>query len=174
MALPSKPPNGWGDDLLTSQFDSARANQYATFDNHPMARRLVRVDQLIFTFVNGNINPRPRVPMLFMLRAHSAYRASAGAAMAGQVYEVNGLARTVLELVSYGAYIGDDVTKFQTWSNRGDSEAARKAVKDEFKHSTIRDPLRRCRSRWLRTMSSSTSARSIWALIRTRVGFTPA
>lgn len=132
-------PNGWGKDSLTGYLDEYRGNQFATFDNKRAAvAGLVRIDGLFKRSLDGAINPRPFVPMSFMLRAHSAYRAAAGAVMAGQLYEAQALLRLCLEHGAYGFYIGDDRDRWQRWMNRNDSEAAKKAVRDEFTHNKIK------------------------------------
>ncbi|MER8761982.1 MULTISPECIES: hypothetical protein [unclassified Mesorhizobium] len=134
-----KVPSGWGDDALTEYLDEYRGNQYATFDNkRPAVADLIKIDALFKKFLEGAINPRPPAPMGFFLRAHSAYRAATGAAMACQLYETQGLLRLCLEHGSYGFYIGDDNARWKRWLDRGDSEAAKKVVRNEFTESKIR------------------------------------
>lgn len=120
-AMLLKPPPGWAEDGLTSFFDSVRQNQYATFHNHPFSKRIVAIDGLFMRLLDKPINPRPMMPMNFMLRAHSSWRAGAASAMAGQVYESNALLRAALESTSFGLFIGDDAAKFETFMARHDT-----------------------------------------------------
>lgn len=136
---PVRPPDGWGQDSLTDYLDDFWGNQFATFDNKRAAvADLIRIDGLFKRFLDGAINPRPFVPMGFMLRAHSAYRAAAGAVMAGQLYEAQALLRLCLEHGAYGFYIGADRERWERWMHRNDSEATKKVVRDEFTHNKIK------------------------------------
>ncbi|MER9064853.1 hypothetical protein [Mesorhizobium sp. M0698] len=136
---PARSPDGWGQDSLTDYFDSFRGNQFATFDNkRPAVADLIRIDGLFVRFLHGATNPRPFVPMTFMLRAHAAYRAAAGAVLAGQLYEAQAMLRLCLEHAAYGFYIGADKVRWQRWMNRNDSAAAKHAVRDDFTHNRIR------------------------------------
>ncbi|UVK39950.1 hypothetical protein LHFGNBLO_001365 [Mesorhizobium sp. AR10] len=134
-----KVPQGWGDDALTEYLDEYRGNQYATFNNKRAAvADLIKIDALFKQLLDGPVNPRPMAPMGFFMRAHSAYRAAAGAVMAGQLYEAQGLLRLCLEHGAYGFYIGSDNARWTRWLTRSDSEAAKKVVRNEFTESKIR------------------------------------
>jgi hypothetical protein len=134
-----KPPTGWGKDPLTSYFDEFRGNQYGTFANKQAAvGDLIRIDGLFKRFLDGAINPRPLLPMGFLLRAHSAYRAGANAVMAGQLYEAQAMLRLCIEHGAYGFYIGADDERWKRWMTRNDSPAAKQAVRDEFSHGKIK------------------------------------
>lgn len=132
MSLPPKPPPGWGSDGLTAFFDTVRGNQYATFHNHPFAPRIIAIDALFVRLLHRPINPRPMMPMTFMHRAHSSWRAGAAAAMSGQVYESNALLRAALEATSYGLFIGDDATKFEIFMARHDTPEGADKVRSTF------------------------------------------
>lgn len=132
MTLPPKPPPAWGSNGLTQFFDKVRQNQYATFHNHPFSVRIVAIDGLFMRLLDTPINPQPMMPLTFMLRAHSAWRAGAAAAMSGQVYESNALLRSALEATSYGLFIGDDVSKFEAFMARHDTLDAADKVRSTF------------------------------------------
>lgn len=132
-------PRGWGDDPLTSYLDNYRDNQIATFANkRAQVADLIRIDGLLLKLLHGAVNPRPFVPMTFMLRAHAAYRAAVGAVMAGQLYESQTLMRLCLEHAAYGFYIGGDSERWKRWMNRNDSTATKKVVRDEFQHVKVK------------------------------------
>lgn len=141
--MTTKPPNGWGDDSLTSYLTAYKANQFATFANKGQAvTDLIRIDGLFERFLNGAINPRPFYPMNFLLRAHSAYRSGVGAVMAGQLFESQASFRLCLEHAAYGFYIGSDKDRMERWLRRGDSDDNRKAVRKEFHNDKIRAYIR--------------------------------
>ena len=131
-------PPGWGNDPLTRYLDDARGNQFATFANkRSEVIDLIAIDGMFRKLLDGALNPRPFVPMTFLLRAHSAYLSAVGAVMAGQAYEAQALLRVCLEQGAYAHYIGDDKTRYELWMNRHDSPAAMKAVRDEFTHGKV-------------------------------------
>lgn len=132
MSLPPTPPPGWGNDGLTSFFDSVRQNQYAVFHNHSFSGRIIAIDELFMKLLDRPINPRSMMPMTFMLLAHSSWRAGAAAAMSGQVYESNALLRAALESTSYGLFIGDDAHKFEVFMARHDTPDGAEKVRSAF------------------------------------------
>jgi len=140
--MQAKAPNGWGSDALTDFLTHFRGNQFATFANKGQAMAdLVRIDAQ-YVKLAGTINPRPYYPMQFLLRAHSAYRAGMAVVMGGQQYEAQALLRLCLEHAAYGFYIGSDKNRCERWLRRGDSDANRKAVKDEFQIGKIKAHIR--------------------------------
>lgn len=136
---PRRPPRGWGQDPLTAYLDEVRDNQFASFANKegPVGD-LIRIDGLFMKLLHGAVNPQPFAPMLFMLRAHSAYRAAAGAVMAGQLYEAQAMLRLCLEHGAYGFYIGTDPDRWERWLRRNESEAYKQAVRKEFTYKKIK------------------------------------
>ena len=134
---PKQPPTGWAKDHLTRYLDTYRHNQFATFHQHPSAKRIIRLDDIFVRILDRPINPRPMLPMTLMLRAHSIWRAAAGAAMAGQVYETNASLRASIEVSAYGVYIGDNVARYELWMARHDLAAAKANVLDQFRPRKI-------------------------------------
>ena len=77
-------PEGWGDDTLTSYLEDYRNNQFATFvGKEAEVGDLTSIDGMLTKLLLNARDPKPFVPMTFLLRSHSAYRAAAGAVMAG-------------------------------------------------------------------------------------------
>lgn len=142
MADDMKPPPGWGHDELTGHLDEHRRNQYATFHRKPIVRDLIEIDRLFRMFLVGMVNPRPWFPVRFMLRAHSAFLAASGAAMAGQVYEVSAQLRSCIELAGYGLFIGDDSGLAEVWERRHDDEASMAACKSAFTVRAVKEHVR--------------------------------
>ncbi|MHA6685368.1 hypothetical protein [Mesorhizobium sp. A556] len=132
-------PDGWGKDTLSSFIDEFRHNQFATFSRKREAMTgLERIDELLKRFLYGAVDPKPFVPMSFLTRAHSAFRATSGVVMGGHLYESQALMRLSLEHAAYGLYIGDDGERWTRWMQRHDSDEAEAAVRKEFSHNRIR------------------------------------
>ena len=136
------PPTGWGNDPLTGYLDQYRDNQLATFANkRSVVIDLTTIDNLFRKLVDGAVNPDPIYPMNFLGRAHSAFLASAGAAMACQVYESQTLLRVCLEQGAYAFYIGNNTDRWKLWMGRHDSKESKQKVRDEFMYGKIRNYL---------------------------------
>jgi hypothetical protein len=131
-------PTGWGLDPLTASFNEARSNQYATFANKRAGKHAVSIDRLLLALLADHIDTKPTVPLNFLLRAHSCYRAAASCVMAGQVYEATVLSRAVIESAAYGMFIGGDQAKTTLWYSRQDSASARERVRKEFGYGKLR------------------------------------
>lgn len=137
------PPPEWGKDELTKFLDQARGNQFATFVHKPVARDLIGIDACFQRIEQGWINPRPWFTALFMYRAHSAYRAAFGAAMAGQTFEVFPLVRSCLECGAYGLHVGSDSNRAEIWLRRHDDANAKKCMRNEFLISRLRETIKK-------------------------------
>jgi hypothetical protein len=135
-------PDGWGDDSLTGYLEEYRGNQFATFVGKPAeVADLIALDGMFKRLLEGARDPKPMLPMTFLLRAHSAFRAASGAVMAGQLYEAQALLRLCLEHAAYGHYIGGDAELWERWMRRGDSEKNREAVRKEFSANKVKRKL---------------------------------
>jgi hypothetical protein len=140
---PKQSPAGWGQDPLTQYLDDARCNQFATFANkRSEIIDLIAVDGMFRKLLEDAVNPRPLLPMGFLLRAHSAYLAAAGACMAGQLHELQPLLRAGLEQAGYGHFIGGDQARWERWMNRHDNDDTLKAVRREFTHRAVAEHLK--------------------------------
>ena len=135
-------PDGWGDDSLTAYLDDYRKNQFATFvGRHAEVSDLIAIDAALQKLVEGVKDPKPFVPMTFLLRAHSAYRSACGAVIAGQLYEAQALLRLCLEHSAYGHYIGGDNKMWERWMRRNDSDENHAAVRKEFTATKVKKKL---------------------------------
>lgn len=135
------PPRDWGKDEFTRFLDLARGNQFATFVNKPMVPYLIEIDACFQCVEQGWINPRPQFATIFMFRAHAAYRAALGSAMAGQAFEVFPLLRSCLECAAYGLHIGSDDERAEIWLRRHDDAKALKRMRKEFVASRLRETI---------------------------------
>ncbi|TCA23606.1 hypothetical protein E0H70_28125 [Rhizobium leguminosarum bv. viciae] len=136
-------PPRWGNDALTEYFEQARRNQFACLvGREAEVADLIAIDGMLLRLLEGAKDPRPFVPMTFLMRSHSAYRAACGSVMSGQLYEAQALLRLCLEHASYGHYIGGDNAMWERWMRRNDSEANRAGVRKEFTANKVRQRLR--------------------------------
>lgn len=133
------PPNGWGDDPLTEFLQEHRQNQFATFDNKRDAvGRLIDIDQGYVIFLDPWTDPEPFLPVQFLTRSHSAFRASSGSVLAGQIVEAQTLLRLCLETAAYGIYIGGDVDRWEKWMRRNESASKKDRARKEFSHGNVK------------------------------------
>lgn len=141
---PTTPPPGWAQDTLTSYLDEFRGNQWATFHNKRQeAADLIALDGLFEKLLKAAKDPMPMMPMTFLLRAHSAYRAAVSMVMSGQLYEAQAMLRLSLEHASYGFFIGGDTERWKRWMKRNDDDKSRKAVREEFTAGAIRRAIKK-------------------------------
>ena len=140
-----KAPFGWGNDPITQYLDIARLNQFASF-----ARKrsevidLTTIDAMLRKLLDGAINPKPLLPIEFLLRAHSAYLPSVDAVMAGRIYELQLLLRGALEQAGYSHFVGLNQERWERWMGRHNemSNSQRKKWNDEFTQGAIRRDLK--------------------------------
>ena len=136
------PPPRWGEDELTKSLDSVRKNQFATFANKiPETKKIIEIDGIFLRVIPVGINPRDLTVGLLMHRAHSAYRAAASCAFAGQSAELFPLLRLMLEQGGYAILINRKPELEEVWQNRHESGAARNKVPRKFKVSNIKETI---------------------------------
>lgn len=143
MSPHTPPPPGWAQDTLSSYLEEYRGNQWATFDNKQrQVSDLIALDRLFERLLKGAVNPDPMMPMTFLLRAHSAYRAAVAMVMGGQLYEAQAILRLCLEHASYGFFIGGDKERWKRWMKRNDNKKNKDKVREEFTHGAIKRALK--------------------------------
>lgn len=126
-------PPGWGSDDLPRFLDLVRSNVYASFVQTPQSyQKLLDVDAAFLLICTNLTDPPDFFSPLFLLKAHSSYRAAVGLSMAGQAPEAFMVMRGCLESALYGLYVNKNEGAFETWLNRHESEEAKKAAKKEF------------------------------------------
>jgi hypothetical protein len=132
--VPQPPaPPGWGNDELAKFLDMTRSNVFASFVQTPQHyAKLLDVDSAFLCICKNLTDPPDFWAPLFLLKAHSSYRAAVGLAMAGQAPEAFMVMRGCLESALYGLYINRNKHAFEIWVKRNDSEEAKRAVRKEF------------------------------------------
>ena len=136
------PPPCWGEDELTKFLDSVRKNHFATFViKKPETKKIIEIDGIFSRVIHVALNPRDLTVGLLMHRAHSAYRAAASCAFAGQSAELFPLLRLMLEQGGYAILINRKPELEEVWLNRQESDAARKKVPRKFKVSNIKETI---------------------------------
>lgn len=132
------PPPGWGQDRFTKYLDEVRENQFATFvHKRSEVSDLASIDKMFRKLFEDAVNPRPFIPVSFILRAHSAFLSAAAAVLAGQAVEAQALLRVCLEQGGYAYFIGNDDARYERWMGRNTSQKAKQLVRDEFKQGQI-------------------------------------
>ena len=126
-------PTGWGEDNLSAFIDQARDNVFASFVKiHPHYDKLLTVDAAYLLIGENPLNPPDFFAPLFLLKAHSSFRAAVGLAMSGQSPEAFMVMRGCLESALYGLYINRNEDAFGVWIRRHEDDKARKRVRKEF------------------------------------------
>lgn len=141
--LPAAPLQ-WGADSLTAFFDTARGNAYATFVHRlTEANDLKTLDRLLHILADSIASAGTVVESMFLLRAHSAFRAAASLAMSGQVPESLAVSRLALECALYGHHLHGKPEKQELWLRRSDNHQSRGAVRAEFSYKNVLRTLER-------------------------------
>ncbi|MDP1590748.1 MAG: hypothetical protein Q8M07_23540, partial [Prosthecobacter sp.] len=133
-----QPPPGWGVDELTKYIDIARHNQWATFANKPIVRqKLIAIDAQLVAVSKDWLNPQSEIAASLLLRCHSAFRAAAGHALAGEVADCFPSCRAMLEYAAYAVHVYRAPNLGMVWLKRHDDEAATEAQKNAFSHRKV-------------------------------------
>jgi hypothetical protein len=131
-------PPGWGRDELSNFWDAARHNQLATFVQKASAYSILsRIDELFCVVSRDWLNPVDEIAALLLLRTHSAFRAAAGLATAGQAAEAYVLNRSVLENAAYALHLNRDQTLRKIWLNRHVDAASLEACSNALSHRKV-------------------------------------
>ncbi len=137
MSVLSLPP-GWESNEITKFFDSARNNEIATFANHQIwVTRLSDIDLGYRKSIEGVNYTHNWFPVFFLHRAHSNFLAACRLCWSAQIPECHALLRSCLENAIYGLYLDKHPDSFETWLKRGENNAAKQKVRDEFKIPAI-------------------------------------
>jgi hypothetical protein len=131
-------PPGWGEDPLSNYLNVTRDNQLAAFVHHRNQYLALREVADIFQVLNENLNETTNwFGSIFSRRAQSAFFASVGLSLGGQVAELYASLRLCLEQSLYALHLTGDPERVRVFLNRHESKAARNAVKKEFSHSAV-------------------------------------
>jgi hypothetical protein len=131
-ALNPRPPN-WGKDEMSSFFDAARSNSFATYHHFSGSyRRIVDIDALYLSLLTDFKDPEDPLGAGLAIRCHSAFRAAAQLALSGQIPECFMVLRGGLELALYAHHASTSEERAQIWMTRTDSEEAKRRSKQEF------------------------------------------
>lgn len=126
-------PLGWGSDPLTAFIEAARQQQFATFVNMAAFHKAVVEFDACFVKATENLtNPQDILGAIFFTRAHAAYRAACGTAMATLLPEAFVLLRSCLEYSGYALHVHDHPQLGPTWLGRNDDTEGLKAMKKAF------------------------------------------
>jgi hypothetical protein len=132
-----KSPPGWAEDELTQFLDAARDNQWATFANKPMAKKLIAIDSQFGKVSKGWLNPDSEIAALLLLRCHAAFRTASGLAMAGQAPEANVQCRAMIEYAAYAVHIHRSPPLAKVWLDRHEDATSMEKQKNAFSHRKV-------------------------------------
>jgi hypothetical protein len=133
-------PPAWAADTLTAFLDNAQKNTHATFHRKkPAFNILQNIDDCFLKIGTNLLNPQNQIAPLFLFRSFSAYRATCGAAMAGQFTESFALARLCIEYAGYGLFLHNDAKRVPIWFDKGKGAAEKKAFRTAFTQTNVRD-----------------------------------
>lgn len=133
-------PPGWGEDDLSSFLGEAQQNAHGSFHRKKNAYgRLRETDDCFEKVANNLLNPKDQIAPLFLLRSHSAYRATCGLAMSSQVVECFATARLCIEYAGYGLFIHDNPNLRNIWFDKGKGGYEKKIFLRTFTLGNVRD-----------------------------------
>jgi hypothetical protein len=130
-------PPAWGEDPLSLFMEAAQHNEMVGFVamQHGRFRQLAFVDGILEELAQGLDEEHAPDARLFVLRAHSIYRAACRLAVSGQTTESTIVSRGVLEIAVYLFHLSRSAEAKELWLARYDSDEAMERVK---KHLTTR------------------------------------
>ncbi len=146
IGFTNQPPTGWGTDDLTSFFDQARQNQWATFDNHPeLAKAVLFVDACYHEVSKDWTNPKQnKISCQLFFRSHIAFKTAASLAMAGQIAETSPVLRICLEYAIAALRIQRNPDLALVFLERHTTNKDRKKSKEEFSTRAYFSELKSC------------------------------
>ena len=137
------PPPGWASDALTHFFDLARSNAFATYHHLKGSyRRLSHIDAIFLDLFKDLKDPPQPASAALAIRAHAAWRAAVGLAIAGQLAESYAVLRSSLENALYANRFDEVPSSFDVWTRRAEDEKAKRACRNEFSGKNLFDALR--------------------------------
>jgi hypothetical protein len=141
-------PDSWGNDALSTIFQTAENNGRVTSVKFPAVYSLLQRLHLAFHRVQEVIEKDNRPELLptrfLMIRVHSSLLASMRLAMCGQAPEAYVVLRSAIEQAWYALHIAKDPSPPQRstiWLSRNDDAASKSRCKTEFTIANVRSTL---------------------------------
>jgi hypothetical protein len=106
--------------------------------NKPIYRKLTAIDRLFATISNGWLNPDDEIGAMLFLRCHSAFRAAAALAAAGQVAECYVMNRALLEYAAYALHLHRNADVRIIWLDRHKDTASMEASRNALSHNKVK------------------------------------
>lgn len=127
-------PPEWGKDRITKFLEDTRGNSFATFvKDKPFFKCLVDIENLFHSAIDCMENSEHWFPLLFFLKAHSAFLAAIRLGIATQTPEAFMVLRGVVENSLYGLYIYKNPKLAPIWLSRHKDKKSMEEVKEKFK-----------------------------------------
>jgi len=138
-------PAAWPDDSLSRFFALADYNCRAASLNYPKIYTVIQHVNKLFERVQETLEQDDKqvllIPRFLFIRARSALLAGFRLAMSGQIPETYPVYRSAIEHAWYALHIAKDPAppqRGEIWLRRGETEAATKECKIEFKIANVR------------------------------------
>jgi hypothetical protein len=140
--LDKQRPDGWRNTSLFSFVEDSWSNALATFHAMPeQVRRLELIDSMFGQFSrNGLTNPGNYFAALLFIRAHTAYRVTAGLALVTPI-ESYSVIRSSLEYAGYALLCHKEPEVAEVWLRRDESPKSLARVRREFTQARVRDAI---------------------------------
>jgi hypothetical protein len=141
--LDKERPNGWRDAHLFSFVEESWSNALATFHAmHEQAEHLELIDSMFTQFSrNGLTNISNYFAALLFIRAHTAYRAAAGLALATPI-ESYSVIRSSLEYAGYALLCHKKPGLTEVWLRRDEDHKSLTRVRHEFTQTRVRNAIK--------------------------------
>jgi hypothetical protein len=125
-------------NALEEYLQQAHQNTFASVQNEDELGRLGDIATLYFDGRDAldNYGKNPLVPA-FYLMAYSSFLAGVRLASSGQTPEAYTVLRGCIERSLYGLHVSRSPALAQVWLERGQDDASKKAVRDEFSYGKV-------------------------------------
>jgi hypothetical protein len=142
-------PPGWNSSLLGPFLELMWSNTIGTYAKLGEARRVQDIDALLWHFAKNASRVKNKagvavgLPLMLVLRTHSAFRAATSLSLGGAVPEAMAVLRLCLETAGYASMMQGDGTLATIWLERGDDAAAKQEARKAYGHSNVRNSLKK-------------------------------
>ena len=141
MSTPVDPPPNWGKDTLTTFFELARENAFASSVKTAEYEDLSTLDAQWSTLAETIETSGTVLEGMFLIRAHAACRSAVYNAMSGQIPEGFVLLRSALECALYAHHIFVSDAAAEIWLRRTDGDTRKDKSRKEFSYRNVRGSL---------------------------------
>ena len=158
-------PDGWGKDRITHFLETARQNEFATFNNKSEEfKKLLSIDEKFWNakrnltlhmakiaktkyagekFDQIRFTDEEWLEPYFLLRTHASLRGAVRLSLSAQCPEAYALLRSCLENAQYAFYVSTDDSLRTIWLSRHKDDESRNKVREEFSAKKIEKAIKK-------------------------------